>query len=157
MSLYAARFAPASTGSDDPAAGESDLRDMLTAIASQTPAQRQCGAALDAQALLEIGLTRLLAQAGGDIALAVEDARGGPGGCAGFPLAMVEVDGMEWRIDGLGPEGRLRALLALWSQDRMSFPLLAAVIADHGRDWRHMKLVAEIHRPPQSLSQPGVC
>ncbi|CAG9183661.1 hypothetical protein LMG32289_05383 [Cupriavidus pampae] len=113
---------------------------MLAAVAHVSVPEHACGAALGPVALLAIGLAKLLTQAGGDIGLAVDDARGGIAGSDGqFSRVLVEIAGIEHPIDAMGPDGRLRALFALWAEGRASFPLLAAVLADRGCHWRALK------------------
>ncbi|WP_454727835.1 MULTISPECIES: hypothetical protein [Cupriavidus] len=136
-----------------------DLHGMLVAIAGRPQPGFACGAALDGRALLEIGLAKQLAQAGGDSALALDDARGGLARHAAYPRALVELDGIEQPIDTLGPQGRMRALFALWSRNRMSFPLLSAVLADRGHDWREFRtaLIAAPHGLRRPLTHNGAC
>lgn len=123
-----------------PQDSDRDLRDMLTVVARVPVPKELCGAAPGPVALLAIGLAKLLAQAGGDIGLAIDDARGGIAATdTRYSRVLVELAGIEQPIDAMGPDGRLRALFALWAEGRASFPLLAAVLADRDCHWRDLK------------------
>lgn len=116
-----------------------ELGELLATAATGSPSTMACGAAMSARVLFWTGLQKQLAQAGANVALALDDAMGGLAGWARYPHALIEIDGVEYSLDRLDATGRLQALVKLWAMNRMSFPLLVAVLADKGHDWREFR------------------
>ncbi|WP_432263055.1 hypothetical protein [Cupriavidus sp. TMH.W2] len=136
-----------------------ELGDMLTSVAMGCAAATPCGTPMSASALFWTGLQKQLTQAGGNVALAVDDAMGGLTAWARFPHPLIELDGVEYPLDRLDAAGRLQALFRLWALDRTSFPLLVAVLADKGHDWREFKEPACASRRAAMPYEPsaGAC
>lgn len=107
----------------------------LVAAARADGLPSACGQALSPAEMLRITLAMLLAQAKGDIELALDDALGGQDDLSAYPYPLVERDGAETAIGALTAGERLTTMFGLWAQAKVSFPLLCAVLADRGVHW----------------------